>query len=102
MEFCEFSLRQKLKEGNLNLEERKAIAIGVKNGEEYLSRIGISHYDPKPDNILLKKEANQEQAKWIDFGITYQRTERKSFREMGYARRGSKFRSPTSLCIFSH
>ena len=55
MEPCDTDLRSRLKNGDLTLEERKKIAIGVKKGDEYLKQIGIHHYDKKPENILLKQ-----------------------------------------------
>ena len=96
MEKCDSDLRRKLKNNELNLEERKKIAIGVKEGFKYLRKIGILHFDQKPENVLLKNG----EAKWIDFSIIYEETGRESYREMGYARRGSRFRNGYCLCKF--
>ena len=98
MELCDSNLRDELKktkEGEeLTLEARKTIALGVKEGEEYLGNIGIFHYDHKPENILLK----DGKPKWIDFGIVEESTKRESYRQMGYVRRGSKFTNWRYLC----
>ena len=94
MEKCDSSLRSRLKADDLSLEERKKIAIGVKEGEKYFKNIGILHYDQKPDNILLKNGV----PKWCDFGIIWDRTGKKSFREMGYVRKGSKYRNYEYFC----
>ena len=100
MELCDCNLRERLKEGKeerkLTLEERKRIAIGVREGEEYLGKIGLFHYDQKPENILLKDGI----PKWIDFGIVEESTQRKSYRQMGYVRSGSKFTNWRYLCKF--
>ena len=96
MEKCESDLRSRLKNEDLSLEERKKIAIGVREGFKYLARVGILHYDKKPENILLK----DGECKWIDFGTIQEWTGRKSYRRMGYARRGSKYRIGKYLCKF--
>jgi len=96
MEICDSDLRTKLKEQKLSLEERKKIAIGVRRGIDYLTEIGIRHHDVKPENILLKNG----EAKIIDFGVVMDASGRQSFREMGYTRRGSKFKYFYSLCKF--
>ena len=94
MEKCDCDLRTRLKDENLCLEDRKNIAIGTISGYEYLRVIGIDHYDKKPQNILLK----DGEAKLIDFGIIEERTGRKSYRETGYARWGSKYGDSNHLC----
>ena len=94
MEKCDSCLRRRLRAEDLNLEERKKIAIGVKEGEKYLKIIGILHYDQKPDNILLKNGV----PKWCDFGIVWDSTGKKSYREMGYVRKGTKYRSYEYFC----
>ena len=48
MEKCDSNLRARLKAEDLNLVERKKIAIGVKNGLDYLSEIKLKHLDQKP------------------------------------------------------
>ena len=96
MEKCDSDLRSRLKEDDLSLEARKKIAMGVQEGGSYLWRIGIEHCDKKPENILLKNE----DCKWIDFGLIYEETGRESYRMMGYARKGSKYRNSGFLCKF--
>ena len=98
MEYCQNSLRDKLKLKNgirpLTLDERKRIAKGVRDGFLYLDRIGIEHRDVKPENILLKGG----EPKLIDFGVIMAKRKDKSIREMGYVRRGSKYQFGNFLC----
>ena len=96
MEKCDSDLRSRLKKEDLSLEERKRIAIGVKEGYEYLRSVGIGHCDQKPENILLKNG----KCKWIDFGTIWESTGRESYQRMGYARKGSKYRNWKYLCKF--
>ena len=96
MEKCDSDLRSRLKEDDLSLEARKKIAIGVQEGKNYLWSIGIEHCDRKPENILLKNE----DSKWTDFGLINEETARESYRMMGYARKGSKYRSARYLSKF--
>ena len=86
-----------LKNNDLNLKERKDIAIGVNEGFKYMRKIGIEHHDKKLENILLKNG----EPKWIDFGIIEESTGRNSYREMGYARRGTRYTYYQYLCEFS-
>ena len=95
-EYCPQNLRELLKEDTLTLEDRKRIAIGVKKGYKYLQDIGVIHMDMKPNNILIK----DGRPKLIDFGLVEEKTKRNSYRQMGYARAGSKFRNPDTLCNF--
>ena len=97
MEKCDSDLRSLLKEEKLNLEQRKRVAVGVRSGEEYLGKVGIYHYDKKAENILVKNGV----AKWIDFGLIAETSGRESYRQMGYARRGTKYRYWKYLCKFS-
>ena len=97
MEKCDEDLRKKLKEGTMTLDERKKAAIGVLEGLEYLEKVGIEHEDRKPENVLMKNGV----AKWSDFGLIWERSGRRSYRRMGYAREGSKYRNNWSLCKFS-
>ncbi|CBY11139.1 unnamed protein product [Oikopleura dioica] len=53
MEECDCDLREKLKNNNPTLEERKNIATGISAGLNYLEKIGINHHDKKPSNFLL-------------------------------------------------
>ena len=94
MEKADGTLRTALELGTIDLEERKNIAIGIKRAIEYLGGVGISHYDLKLENVLLIGKI----AKIADFGIISDKTNRLSYRKMGYARRGSKFRLAQSLC----
>ncbi|CBY40045.1 unnamed protein product [Oikopleura dioica] len=95
LEKCDKNIRNELKNDNLDLEERKKIAIGLKNGFDYLDKVGIMHYDKKLENFLLLGGV----AKICDFGLVEERTRRKSYREMGYCRKGSKYRN--ELALFS-
>jgi len=98
MELCKTDLRKFLKNenGKISFDERKTIAIGVKKGEEYLQSVGISHMDMKPDNVLMKNGI----PRLTDFGLIREMSGRESYRKMGYARRGSKFRNSLLLCKF--
>jgi tRNA A-37 threonylcarbamoyl transferase component Bud32 len=96
MEKAGEDLRKILKEEKIGIEERKKIAEGIANGFVYLNKIGIWHYDRKLENILLLNGI----PKIIDFGLVYETTGRNGYREMGYARRGSKFRVQAALRKF--
>ena len=96
MEKAEEDLRTVLKEEKIGLEKRKKIAEGIFDGFIYLQKIGIWHYDRKLENILLVDGI----PKIIDFGLIYEKTGRNNYREMGYARKGSKFRNNAALCKF--
>ena len=96
MEKCDGNLREKLKNGNPTLDERKKIATGIKSGLNYLDEVGIDHFDKKLANFLLIKDV----AKVCDFGLVVEESERKSYRQLGYTRRGSKYRREDSLCKF--
>jgi len=93
---CETNLRNKLKNENLDLEERKNIAKGLKNGIDYLREVGIRHLDRKLENFLLLGGV----VKICDFGLVRELTGRRSYRQMGYCRRGSKYRNRYALCNF--
>ena len=94
MEKAGKSLRTLLKHEKIGIQERKKIAEGVSNGFVYLKKIGINHFDRKLENILILNEI----PKIIDFGLVYEETGRSGYREMGYTRRGSKFRRYSALC----
>ena len=94
MEKAETDLREKLKDGKMNLAERQKAAIGVKEGIEYLGKVRIRHCDLKPENVLMKNG----EPKWTDFGMISEWSGRKSYRKMGYAREGSKYRDYDNLC----
>ena len=98
MDFCKTDLRKLLKRqnGGPTFEERKQIAIGVKNGYDYLRNVGITHCDMKPENVLIKNGT----PKWTDFGLIAELSGRDSYRKMGYSRRGSKFRHYEFLSKF--
>jgi len=96
MEKAEEDLRTILKEEKIGIEKRKKIAEGILDGFDYLQKIGIYHYDKKLENVLLMNGI----PKIIDFGLIYERTGKSGYREMGYARKGSKFRIFFALCKF--
>ncbi|CBY39013.1 unnamed protein product [Oikopleura dioica] len=96
MEKCDGNLREKLKNGNATLDERKNIATCIKSGLDYLEEVGIYHRDKKLANFLLIGDV----AKICDFGLVEEESGRKSFRKLGYTRRGSKYRNLEALCKF--
>ena len=96
MEKAGEDLRTILKGEKIGIDERKKIAEGILNGFNYLAKIGINHYDQKLDNILMLNGI----PKIIDFGLVYEKTGRIGYREMGYSRKGSKFRNQSALCKF--
>jgi serine/threonine protein kinase len=96
MEKAGEDLRTILKEEKIGIKERKKIAEGILNGFIYLQKIGIGHFDRKMENILLLNGI----PKIIDFGLVFEETGRNGYREMGYTRRGSKFRNQGALCKF--
>ena len=96
MEKAEEDLRTVLKEEKIGIEKRKKIAGGINDGFVYLEEIGIGHFDRKLENILLVDDI----PKIIDFGLICEQTGRSGYHEMGYARKGSKFRNIPALCKF--
>jgi serine/threonine protein kinase len=95
MEKCESDLQTALKNENLNIDERKKIASGF----QYLGKIGIEHnviYGRKLSNFLL----NGYEVKICDFGFVEVHSLRRSYRQLGYARRGSKYTNGFNLCKF--
>ena len=96
MEKAGEDLRTILKKEKIGIEERKKIGEGIWNGFKYLVEIGITHFDRKMENILVMDGI----PKIIDFGLVYEITGRSGYREMGYTRRGSKFRTQSALCKF--
>ena len=96
IEKADEDLRTILKDGKIDIEERKNIAKGIKNGYDYLLKIGIDHFDLKMENILILDGI----PKIIDFGLVLERTGRSGYRQMGYARNGSKFRMGAALRKF--
>ena len=96
MEKAEKNFRTVLKEEKIVLEKRKKIAEGILDGFIYLEEIGIWHFDRKLENVLLMDGI----PKIIDFGLINERTGRSDYREMGYARKGSKFSNYAALCKF--
>mgnify|MGYP003331116397 CR=1 FL=1 len=63
---------------------------------EYLNNIGIMHRDRKLENFLLIGNV----VKICDFGLVKETSGRKSYRKLGYTRRGSKYREEEALCKF--
>jgi serine/threonine protein kinase len=96
MEKAEKDLRTVLKNEMVEIQERKEIAEGIRNGISYLMSIGIKHFDQKLENVLLLDRV----PKIIDFGLVREESGISGYREMGYARRGSKFRVASALCKF--
>ena len=96
MENCESDLQRALKLESLNLDERKKIANGIVSGLKYLEYIGIRHLDRKLTNFLLIGDV----VKVCDFGLVEVKSKREGYRMMGYARRGSKYRSERALRRF--
>ena len=96
MEKAGEDLRTVLKEEKIDIEERKKIAEGILNGFNYLTKIGIWHLDLKLENVLLVDGI----PKIIDYGLVRELTGRSGYRQMGYTRNGSKFRSIPALRKF--
>ena len=94
MEKCDGDLKKRLKKENLNIDERKNIATGIKAGFQYLKKIGIEHCDRKLSNFLLIRD----QVKICDFGLVEEKSGRRSYRQLGYTRRGSKYKEDRALC----
>lgn len=89
------NLRTMMKGNELTLEERKKIVSGIEAGREYLIRkCAIWHYDPKLENYLLLGGV----VKICDFGVVKDRDGKTSYRQLGYSRRGSKYRDYEALC----
>ena len=94
MEKAHGNLRKQLKEEKLDLDERKKIANGIVAGLDYLAKVGIFHFDEKLENFLLLGGV----AKVCDFGLVREWSGRRSYRQMGYTRWGSKYREWGALC----
>ena len=94
MEKCETNLRSLLKEGKLTFEERHKIARGIRSGMDYLYDNKMHNCDMKMENILMLDGV----PKICDFGLVEDRNRRIATREMGYARKGSKYRFLPGLC----
>ncbi|CBY14413.1 unnamed protein product [Oikopleura dioica] len=93
MEKADEDLRTVLKKEKIGIEKRKKIAEGILVGIVHLQNIGIWHCDRKLENILLMDGI----PKIIDFGLIRDRIGRSGYYEMGYARKGSKFRNNCAL-----
>ena len=101
MEKCDQDIRPLLKENKLDFLSRMSIANGVVKGYHYLFSIGITHYDKKLENFLLLGD----EPRVCDFGLVFEKTGRVGYRQMGYTRRGSKFKHNVALgkeCISCH
>ena len=96
MEKCDGDLEKELKKEKLNLDERKKIATGIEAGFQYLEKIGIWHRDRKLSNFLLIGG----EVKICDFGLVREDSGRRSYRQLGYTRRGSKYKRESALCKF--
>lgn len=96
MEKCDGNLQQMLKYETRTIDERKKIATGLVSGLDYLEEIGIRHLDRKLSNFLLIDDV----VKVCDFGLVQTISKRKGYREMGYARKGSKYENQMALCKF--
>ena len=95
MEKCDkVDLRTVLKEERISIQVRKIFAKRILDGFDYLFTRGITHYDRKLENILLKNG----QPKIIDYGLVAESTGRSGYRQMGYTRRGSKYKCSAALC----
>jgi len=97
MEKCEGDLREELKRDTLDLEERKKIARGIQSGIKYLFKVGIEHKDRKLANYLLIGDV----VRICDFGLVRENSGRKSYRNLGYTRKGKKYRFESALCKFT-
>ncbi|CBY43110.1 unnamed protein product [Oikopleura dioica] len=86
MEKCESNLREKLKKDELDLKKRKKIARGIQSGLKYLEKIGIKHKDRKLANYLLIGDV----VKICDFGLVWESSGRKSYRNLGIYKKGEK------------
>ncbi|CBY15100.1 unnamed protein product [Oikopleura dioica] len=93
MKKADEDLRTILKKEKIGIEKRKKMAEEIVDGIIYLKEIGIYHFDQKLENILLIDGI----PKIIDFGLIYEETGRSGYREMGYTRKGSKFRKAAAL-----
>ena len=96
MEKAGKDLRTILKDEKIDIHQRKKTAIEILNGFVYLGKIGIFHRDAKLNNIIILDGT----PKIIDYGLVKEISGRIGYREMGYARKGSKFRNEYALCEF--
>ena len=94
MEKAGDDLRKVLKNGTIQIGERKKIAGEILDGLNYLWKNGIKHCDRKLENILLENG----EPKIIDFGLVFETTGKSGYRQMGYARCGSNYRYNPALC----
>jgi len=95
MEKCdEMNLRKRLKKEDLDLTERKKIAIGIQAGFQYLEDVKIFHYDRKLANFLLIGDV----AKICDFGLVTS-IGGQGFGKLGYTRRGAKYNNFDSAAL---
>jgi len=98
MDYGNFTLREKLRENNLQLEERKKIYEGIVNAYEYLGSVGVTYFDLKPENVVIFQNSDGTfEVKIIDFGLIVDVSNKEGFRRMGYVRRGSRFQNSEAL-----
>ncbi|CBY13560.1 unnamed protein product [Oikopleura dioica] len=93
VEKCESHLQATLKYEDLTLDMRKNLARGLMSGLNYLEHIGILHLDRKLSNFLLIADT----IKVCDYGLVQDISGRKSYSQMGYSRKGSKYRYQGAL-----
>ncbi|WP_369411302.1 serine/threonine-protein kinase [Deinococcus betulae] len=68
------TLRDRLEQGQLNVEEATAVTAGVLLASAHLHARGVTHHDLKPENVLLAGgEPSAQSVRVIDFGMSHAR-----------------------------